>query len=313
MKRILLIAFLLVSRLYTNAQDCCLQAYTSVTNTPFKCLSDVNTKINGHPISEFSPGGSSSVKITNSNGQLQVINFSETPKTYGSEVYGFNGKMVRVYTRNIIVTVPPGFISPQTYVVDDGCNVVCSWAVSQPICVTFPCPPMNGNSCNNPSFFTTAAKLDYIPPVGNFVCMANTQDSVTIPESPMLGQSLKISKNDLSAGGNTSLPTSGGVIVSPEPDHHIISGAPKPARTYGGGVYVYNGRRVKVYTHTKIQPFVTGGGLMRLVVVLDENCNYVGHWQWNQVMCPVAPCYPFFSSSSSIASFFSTAALEGGQ
>lgn len=313
MKKILLTTSLVLSLFCASAQECCLKAYTSLTNTPFKCLSDPNTRIADRPISEFVKGGSSRVNIATSNGQLQTVNFSETPKSYGSETYGFNGKMVQVLTRNIIVTVPPGFISPQTYVVDDGCNVVCSWAVSQPICVTFPCPPMNGNSCNNPSFFTTAAKLDYTPPVGNFVCMANTQDSVTIPESPMLGQSLKISKNDLSAGGNTYLPTSSGVIVSPEPDHHTISGAPKPARTYGGGVYVYNGRRVKVYTHTKTQPFVTGGGLMRLVVVLDENCNYVGHWQWNQVMCPVAPCYPVFSYSTSIASFFSTAALEEGQ
>lgn len=125
MKKLIIATFLLVS-LWAKAQDCCLNAYTSATNTPFKCLSDPNTKIADRPISEFVKGGSSRVNINNSSGQVQTVNFSEVLKTYGPEIYGFNGKMVQVLTRNIFGSVPPGYISPQTYVVDDGCNVVCS-------------------------------------------------------------------------------------------------------------------------------------------------------------------------------------------
>lgn len=296
--------------LNARSQNCCLHAYTSVTNAPFKCLSDPNTKIDGRSIAEFTVGGQTDVIMTASNGQTQTVNFSEMPQTYGAEVYDFNGKLVKVLTRSVIATAPPGYVSLQTYVVDDGCNVVCTWAVYQPICVTFPCPPANHNSCANPSFFTSASKLDYTPPVGNFVC---TGDSITLLGFPLHDQSFRISKNDLIAGGNTYLPTAGGVHTIPEPDHHIFSGAPKPALVYGGGVYVYNGRGVKVYTHTKIQPnSPTTRGIGRLVVVLDEDCNYVGHWQWNQVMCIIAPCYPYFRSSMLSPSFFSTAVLEGG-
>lgn len=313
MKKILLTTSLILSLFCASAQECCLKAYTSLTNTPFKCLSDPNTKIADRPISEFVKGGSSRVNIATSNGQLQTVNFSETPKSYGSETYGFNGKMVQVLTRNVVSITNSGFISPQTYIVDDACNVVCSWAVSQPVCVTFPCPPVNHNSCNNHSFFSSSQKLDYTPLSFNFECMANLEDSITIQGISGQGSSLKISKSDLRAGGNTNYPTSGGVIVYPEPNHYPMLGAINPQKQYGGQTYIYNGRKVKVYTYTKLPMTGPNSSLRSLAVVIDESCSYVGHWQWNQVYCVTTPCYPVFEYPSSISSFFSTAILEGGQ
>lgn len=295
-KPLLLAAILLFGIKVASAQDCCSYVISSVTNQPFKCLSDPNIVINGSPISEFTVGGSSRVSAKNSNGQTQVVDFFEVPKTYGNEIYGFNGKMVRVLTRSILASNPSGYVSPQTYVIDDGCNVVCSWAVFQPICVTHPCYPSNHNSCNNPSFFTSSIKLDYTPSSennNNFDCLGNTQDFISVPLSA--SNTLKISKSDLNPGGNTYLPNSGGVITYTEPNHYSLSGAPNPPKHFTGQTYVFNGKNVRVFSYTKIQiPY--HNGLMKLAVVLDENCNYIGHWRYNQIFCVTTPCYPLFST-----------------